>query len=126
MADCFEVILTVADHDQNGFVHLARWSKLCEASARGFIAAIDEQIDDDAEPDIKTASQTFILDLWDGHDCIGNGKRLLPMQIAMSLAPDQVRAWLEERPDPDSTIYRPIPVGPLTTFESARSQPEKN
>jgi hypothetical protein len=123
MAQRYEVILTVADHDKNGFVHLARWPNLAEADARNFIGAIDGEVTDDSEPDIKTASQTFILDLWDGRDLIDNGKRLLPMQVAMSLAPDQVQDWLNERPEPDSVMCRPIPVGPADAL--ARAQSEK-
>jgi hypothetical protein len=118
-----EVILTVADHDKNGFVHLARWPNLSEIDARAFIGSIDGEITDDSEPDIKTASHTFILDLWDGRDLIDNGKRLLPMQVAMSLAPDQVQDWLNERPEPDSVIRRPVPLGPIAAL--SRAQPEK-
>jgi hypothetical protein len=112
-----EVVLTVADHDKNGFVHIARWPNLSEVDARSFIAAVDSEIDDDAEPDIKTASHTFILDLCAGrYEIIDNGKRLLPTQVAMSLAPDHVQAWLNERPEPDSVINRRIPIGPLAVL----------
>lgn len=123
MAGQHEVILTVADHDKNGFVHLARWPRLSEADARNFIDAIDSEVTDDSEPDIKTASQTFILDLWDERYLIDNGKRLLPIQVAMSLAPDQVRDWLNERPEPDDVSTRRIPIGPSAAL--ARAQPEK-
>ena len=106
----FSVVLTVADHDQNGFVHLGRWSGLSEAVARQFIDTVDGLVSDDSEPDMKTASFAFILDLWDGCDCIDNGQRALPTQVAMSLAPDQVSNWLSERPDPDSAAERPIAI----------------
>jgi len=106
----FSVVLTAADHDQNGFVSLAKWIGMSESTARNFIAGIDAEVSDESEPDIKTVAYTFILDLWDGRDCIDNGKRVLPTQIAMSLAPDQVRDWLLERPDPDSVVDRPIPI----------------
>lgn len=105
------VILTVADHDKNGFVHLAKWPRLTEAEARAFIGTIDASVCDDAEPDIKTASFTFILDLKDDSngDLIDTGQRLLPTQTAMALAPDEVRRWIEERPEPDSVMDRAIP-----------------
>ena len=107
----FSVVLTVADHDQNGFVALGHWSELTEAEARDFIRRMDDQISDEMEPDNETAAFSFILDLWCGSDCIDNGERILPTQIAMSLAPSQVRAWLDERPDPDSVAmrYRHLP-----------------
>lgn len=104
------VVLTVADREQNGFVALARWPALKLDEARGLIEAIDATISDDAEPDIETAAFTFILDLWDGDYTIDNGKRLLPTQVAMSLAPEQVQHWLNERPSPDSVICRRVPT----------------
>lgn len=104
------VVLTVADHEQNGFVALARWPTLTKTEARGFIEAIDRSITDDAEPDHKTDAFTFILDLCEGYDTIDNGKRNLPLQTAMSLAPEQVQDWLIERPIPDSVICRRIPI----------------
>jgi hypothetical protein len=106
-----QVILTVADHDQNGFVALAKWPNLSEAEARAFIDAQDALVNDESEPDIKTAAFTFILDLMDdeNRDLVDTGKRQLPMQIAMSLAPDQVRRWLDERPVPDLAISHAVP-----------------
>lgn len=112
-ARTFGVVLTVADHEQNGFVPLACWPDLTEHQARDFIEAIDGRISAEAEPDNETAAFTFILDLTEGLDTIDNGKRLLPTQVAMSLAPEQVQLWLNERPDPDSTIMRRIPLGPI-------------
>lgn len=105
------VVLTVADHEQNGFVSIARWTSQSEAEARLFIASIDAGIDDDSEPDNKTAAYAFVLDLIDANgDCVDTGKRMLPTQVAMSLAPDQVRRWLEERPIPDAVMHRAVPV----------------
>jgi hypothetical protein len=107
----WSVILTVGDHEQNGFVALAQWPRLSEPDARRFIANTDALVSDDNEPDVKTAAFTFILDLVDPRsDVIDNGKRLLPTQVAMSLAPQQVRDWLHERPVPDDVIRRPVPV----------------
>ena len=104
------VVLTVADHEQNGFVSLAKWSGLTEAEALEFISATDASVCDESEPDIKTAPFTFIMDLMDDNgDLIDNGKRMLPTQTAMALAPEQVRQWLEERPEPDSVMSRYIP-----------------
>lgn len=110
----YGVILTAADHEKNGFVALTQWTELTETQAREFIAATDALVSDESEPDIKFAPFTFILDLMEGpYDCIDTGKRCLPTQVAMSLAPDEVRRWLEERPDPDSVIDRVIPAKPL-------------
>lgn len=108
------VILTVADHEKNGFVSLARWPDMSEAEARSFIARQDDGITDESEPDIKTAPFTFILDLMDADgDMIGNSERCLPTQNAMALAPDQVRRWLEERPVPDCVINQAVPLVPF-------------
>lgn len=100
------VELTVGDHERNGFVHLARWQFPDEASARGFIAAENAAIPEDAEPDHMTEPFTFILDLHEGARCenMVDNSRNLPMQSAMRLAPNQVRGWLVERPDPDSAV----------------------
>lgn len=99
------VELTVGDHEQNGFVHLARWQFQDEPTARSFIAAENAAIPDGAEPDHKTDAFTFILDLHEGARCdnMVDNSRNLPMQSAMRLAPDQVRHWLDERPEPDSS-----------------------
>lgn len=107
----FTVELTVGDHEQNGFVHLARWQFDDEASARAFIAAENAAIPDGAEPDHMTDPLTFILDLHEGTRCenMVDNSRNLPMQSAMRLAPDQVRRWLDERPEPDSVTR----LGPL-------------
>ena len=111
MPSKYSLTLTAADHRQNGFVALARWTGLSEAEARARIAAIDAMVSDDSEPDIASADFTFILDLHDPRlDLIDNGKRCLPSQIAMMLAPDQVQQWLADRPDPDSTLCTLIPV----------------
>ncbi|MCA1831250.1 MAG: hypothetical protein LC750_00620 [Actinobacteria bacterium] len=100
------VELTVGDHEQNGFVHLARWQFPDEASARAFIAEENAAIPDGAEPDHKTEPFTFILDLHEGWRCenMVDNSRNLPMQSAMRLAPNQVRNWLDERPEPDSVV----------------------
>lgn len=105
------VRLTACDHEKNGFVHLAMWQHESEVGARGMISAVDEMVDPGAEPDNATASFAFILDLVssDG-DCHDTGKRMLPTQIAQRLAPAQVTAWLEERPEPDGVMDREVPV----------------
>jgi hypothetical protein len=107
-----EVILTVADHEENGFVHIARWTGHSEQSAREFVSAVDASVDPEAEPDIKSAPFTFILDIFDPQNwnLIDTGKRQLPLQIAMGLGGDHVRRWLDERPDPDAVIHRYVPV----------------
>ncbi len=114
--------LTVADHEKNGFVTLAKWPRMPEAEARAILDAIDATIDDASEPDIKTAPFTFILDLCSGYDLVDNGKRLLPTQVAMSLAQEQVSVWLDERPDPDSWANMGAPTLPLSAL-AERSKP---
>ncbi len=96
-----EIILTVADHEKNGFIPLGRWTGIEHDQAMSIIAAIDTQIDTEAEPDIETADFTFILDLNDGSSLVDTGKRNLPLQIAMKLAPEEVSQWLVEKPEPD-------------------------
>ncbi|MGN6537589.1 MAG: hypothetical protein ACTHKQ_17905 [Mesorhizobium sp.] len=116
------VVLTVADHEQNGFVALAQWSNLSEKQARAFIDKQDAAVSDESEPDINTAAFTFILDLMESDgDCIDTGKRQLPTQIAMSLAPAQVSRWLDERPFPDAVINRVVPeVGRAALADGGR------
>jgi len=103
------VVLTVADHEQNGFVSLARWIFPDEAAARTFIEAENAAIPEGAEPDHRDpdVAFTFILDLWDGPDYSAgtvDNSRNLPMQSVMRLAPDQVSRWLDERPNPDGEM----------------------
>ena len=109
------VELTVGDHEQNGSVHLARWQFPSEEAARAFIASENAAIPDGAEPDHKTEPFTFILDLHEGvrcHNMVDNSRNL-PMQSAMRLAPDQVRWWLDERPEPDSMYTCLSPLLPV-------------
>lgn len=105
------VQLTVGDHEQNGFVGIARWQFPDERSARAFIEAENAAIPEGAEPDHKTDAFTFILDLHEGARCqdMVDNSRNLPLQSAVRLAPDLVQRWLTERPEPDSARYH----GPL-------------
>lgn len=98
------VVLTVADHEQNGFSALARWKFPTKVSARAFIAAEDAAIPEGAEPDHRDESVafTFLLDLVSGRWETEDNGRNLPLQSVMRLAPDQVRKWLDERPDPNA------------------------
>lgn len=106
------IILTACDRDKDGFVAVAKWIDITQAAARLIIEAIDSLVDDDAEPRNASDAFAFILDLMDDKtgDMIDTGKRLLPTQLAMSLAPDQVSAWLKERPDPDCVINQRVPI----------------
>lgn len=61
-----EVILTVGDHEQNGFARLAKWRFADESEARLFIVEQDVYVPDEAEPDHMAESFTSILDLMDG------------------------------------------------------------
>lgn len=115
------VVLTVADHEQNGFVSLARWSFPNEKAARAFMASEDAAIPEGAEPDHldPDVAFTFLLDLADGRwDVVDNG-RCLPLQAVMRLAPDQVREWLDERPNPDdrclANTWGPLLPTPVQT-----------
>lgn len=105
-----DVVLTVVDHDKNGFIPLARWRSLGEKQARDFIALVDASVSEDAEPDNKTTSFAFILDLMGGAELADTGTRLLPTQVAMFLAPDQASQWLSERPEPDAVLFRAVPI----------------
>jgi hypothetical protein len=108
------IILTACDREKDGFVAVAKWIDITQAAARTVIDAIDSLVDDDAEPRLSSDAFAFILDLMDDKtgDMIDTGKRLLPTQLAMSLAPDQVSAWLKERPDPDCVINQRVPILP--------------
>ncbi|OEI83698.1 hypothetical protein GRI33_06150 [Brucella sp. BO3] len=106
------IVLTACDREKDGFVAVAKWIDITQAAARLVIEAIDSLVDDDAEPRNASDAFAFILDLMDDKtgDMIDTGKRLLPTQLAMSLAPDQVSAWLKERPDPDCVINQRVPI----------------
>ena len=108
--------LTVADQSKNGFIGLARWNCPDEATARNAIQAVDALVDNDMEPNLVQEDYFFVLDLHlvknGSLDDIINGDRLLPLQIAMRLAPEQVTQWLNTRPDPDShNLTNPILPG---------------
>lgn len=100
--------LTAADHEQNGFVALADWHGFTEAGARQAVAAVNAMVPEGAEPSAKTDAFNFILDLMFGDELIGESE-LLPTQVAMKLAPEQVRAWLNARPDPDAASMTRTP-----------------
>lgn len=108
------VQLTVGDHEQNGFVGVARWQFPDEPAARAFIDAENAAIPEGAEPDHKTDAFTFILDLHSGTRCENmiDTSRNLPLQSAMRLAPEQVQGWLTERPEPDS-VRKCSPLLPM-------------
>jgi len=117
MERVMEIVLTVADHEQNGFIDLARWIKLAEPEARRLIASVDARVLAECEPDLATDPFTFTLDLRDGlYNLIGGGERQLPMQEAMRLAPEQVSRWLTERPIPDDVAHIWPPVLRLNSF----------
>lgn len=106
------IILTAFDGPANGCIALARWNAGSEAEARQSLAAVDELIPEGAEGDMGEDEIAFLLDL---HDAVGDGidnnAKPLPMQIAMRIAPEQVRDWMAERPDPDEVLLkRAIPV----------------
>lgn len=107
----FRVVLTVADYEKNGFIALSQSAPLNETDARAFIEAQDASVSDESEPDILTAPFTFILDLMERDGTMADtGNRSLPTQQAMSLAPNEVRQWLDERPDPDATYFLTPPT----------------
>jgi hypothetical protein len=103
----FSIVLTVADHEKNGFVTLAKTNRITEEEARRFISAVDDVVDPEAEPGAD-ASFAFVADLVSGDgDLVDTGTRLLPLQLAMAIAPEAVSTWLEERPDPNRVMHRP-------------------
>lgn len=117
------IVLTVGGHEQNGFVHLARWHFPGEGAARAFIAAENAAIQPGSEPDLETDAFTFILDLHDvdlaaDYPNIVDTSREIPTQQAMRLAPAQVQQWLAERPEPDSVTGWP-PLLPTPTLQAA-------
>jgi hypothetical protein len=98
--------LTAADHEANGFVNLARWHISDVDAGRAILDLIDEGIPDEAAGDMKVDPYNFILDLHEEPDTmIDNNKKPLPLQMAMRLAPEQVSAWMSDRPDPDSVAH---------------------
>ena len=100
------IVLTVADHEKNGFVSLATTGFISEKHARSLIASIDRLVDPEAEP-TDDAAFAFILDLMKPNgDCVDTGDRRLPLQVAMTLAPEAVSQWLDERPVPDEVMHR--------------------
>jgi hypothetical protein len=102
----FSIVLTVVDQERNGFVSLAKSTGVTEKDARKFIFCVDCLVVPESEPD-NDASFAFIIDLVSNNgDLVDTGHRLLPLQLAMSLAPDAVGDWLEERPDPNAVMHR--------------------
>jgi len=117
----FVIELTVADHLQSGFLALAHWPVASLDEGQAAIAAIDALIPDDADEDPDRDDFNFILDLhqsdaWPEPNCVGNSEKLVPLQLAMRIAPDEVAAWLETRPDPDRVLNRPSPRKTIFTF----------
>ena len=97
------LILTVADHEANGFIALARFNM-----PRAFCEAAIQVVNGLIEPgscDRGNDAFNFILDMWDDGGTVGESDTL-PLQMAMRLAPDQVQAWLNERPDPEVEYWK--------------------
>lgn len=115
-----QIVLTVADHDRNGFVELASWRGLCEIHARRLLERIDSLVSDESEPDDETTPFSFVLDLKTDDDgtIVDTTSRSLPMQIAMRLAPEQVQSWLIARPDPDSRSFYAVPSLPVDALDA--------
>lgn len=106
------VVLTVADHDWNGFIGLARMSFGDEEEARTFLRKVDALIDGSSEPDQEDAAYWFILDRHPGgrtDDLEETSERRIPTQVAQRIARKQVDAWLSGRPDPN-LVTGPIPL----------------
>lgn len=122
-----KIILTVADHMQNGFIALAQWPGISEPEARQIIFGIDHAVPHGSEPDIATADFTFILGLIsdDGCTLLDTGEKLLPTQISMRIAPDQVSQWLADRPDPDTSLWRAAPILPLKNLQLVAVRDDK-
>lgn len=98
--------LTVADHEANGFVGLARWRIADMAQGEQLLAELDRLTPSEAAGDPKTDPYTFIMDLRGADDDLLQTSQLcLPLQIAMRLAPERVTWWMNTRPDPDSLAH---------------------
>lgn len=117
----YSIVLTVADHEADGFIGLAQWRCDDEKSARRLIAQVDAAVEPDAEPDLATAPFTFILDLMSGDDLLETGNRLLPMQIAARLAPEEVSRWISTRPDPNKIRNSPRVLDKATLMTIAEA-----
>jgi hypothetical protein len=107
--------LTACDHEQNGYVGLALWMADTLDDAMAAVARVNAMCPEEAQPDPKTEPFSFILDVHTGENglCFDHidDSVSLPMQIAMRLAPDQVRAWLQTRPQPGADDRYPPTLG---------------
>lgn len=115
----YHIVLTVADHEKNGFIYLARWTLESRAAAMEAARQVSEAISAEEEPDSRESAYNFVLDVegpsgdWEQPE----NTRYLPMQLAMRLALDPVRRWLAERPEPDDVLNRiPVTMGQWTAL----------
>lgn len=100
------IILTVADHEQDGFLALAHWPVTSMADGLAAIRAVDASISDEEAGDSKVDAFNFLLDLHsDAHNCDDTSEKCLPLQLAMRIAPDAVQNWLNTRPNPNKMPY---------------------
>ena len=105
------ISLTAVDFDQNGFVELARIHMDNLTDAEDTIRAVERATPNEASPSPEDDSFGFILDGFISvDDVLVETEKVLPLQTAMRIAPDQVTNWLHQRPDPDSARGEPIPT----------------
>lgn len=102
--------LTVADREatpHGAFIPVARWSAASVADGRCILAHIEASIAPGAEIELRDAPFAFILDLFDTpSDHLGECRKPFGLQLATSLARDEVMAWLSERPSEDEAVDR--------------------
>lgn len=100
------IALTFGDHKQNGVHQIAKWFVPSKSIGMDLAQRFNAEIPADAVPDVSIAEFTFILDVFDSNGDFEQPANTvcLPMQDAMRHAPEQVKWWLENRPDPNDWV----------------------
>lgn len=105
--------LTLADHDQNGFVAVVRFTGFATtADVLAWVKAF-EPITVERDPD---ATFEFCLDVFENDHEQVDEVMPLPTQIARRLAPAAVDRVLNERPEPDTVSGRTFAVLPAPSL----------
>lgn len=102
------IALTFGDHKQNGVHQIAKWHVPSKSVGMELVEQFNRSIPADAAPDATEAEVTFILDIFDANGDLDQPENAvcLPMQDAQRLAPEQVKWWLERRPDPNEWVKK--------------------
>lgn len=102
------VVLTVCDHEKNGFISLAKWFFENDELAKKFINHIEELIKIEENKNEENCS--FIIEINGTTNDIRFTSINLNLKHALLIAPEQVRSWLAEKPDPEKTFFRAVPT----------------